>query len=80
MFALFDTEDELWMGTDMGPLVYADEMVARVAAAICDRSLHQHVGRTRARKLDAPFVRLRDQKPLLTPAVEALAQLEEGRF
>lgn len=80
MFGLYDTTDNLWMGTDQGPLLYDDEMIARVSAMICDRTLHQPLGRTCARVFEVADLKLRDQKPLLETAVDALAQLEMGYF
>ena len=78
MFGLNDTKDNLWMGNDEGPLLYEDEEVAKVAAQIVDRSLHQVMGRTRALPYMGQAVRLRDQIPVLTDPVAALGQLEDG--
>jgi hypothetical protein len=80
MFGLYDTADNLWMGTEQGPLLYGDEMIARVAAMMCDRTLHQPLGRTRACVFKPAHLTLRDHKPLLESAVDALAQLELGYF
>jgi hypothetical protein len=80
MYGLYDMDDNLWMGTDAGPLLYEDEMIARVSAMIVDKSLHQRVARTRAKLFNGDWVKLRDSKPLLESAVEALDKLEMGCF
>lgn len=78
MYGLFDTVDRLWMGNGGGPLTYEDEQVAEVAAMICDRSLHQLMGRTRAIRYIPSPVSFRDSKPILTDPATALGQLEDG--
>jgi len=78
MLGLYDTRDSLWMGTDEGPLLYEDAELAKVAAQIVDRALHQPPGRTRAIPYTPGFKRIRDAKPILTPPALALAKLEDG--
>jgi hypothetical protein len=77
-FGLYDTEDNLWVGNDKGPLLYDDEALARVAGMVADRCLHQRLGRTRALPFQGGELKLHDHKPLLATATEALTQLEEG--
>lgn len=78
MLGLYDTDDNLWMGNEEGPLLYEEEDLARVSAMICDRALHQRMGRTRAREFDGRTVICRDSKALLETPTEALRKLEEG--
>jgi hypothetical protein len=77
-FGLYDTEDKLWMGNKDGPMVFEGKLLAEIAAMICDRTLHQRMGRTRAVAFTAGEMQLRDSKPLLESPEEALAHLEEG--
>jgi hypothetical protein len=77
-FGLYDTEDRLWMGNKDGPILFEGEVLADIAAMICDRTLHQRMGRTRALPYIAGEMELRDSKPLLETPEEALAHLEEG--
>jgi hypothetical protein len=78
-FGLYDSEDNVWMGNEDGPLLYGEERLAKVSAMVTDRCLHQPQGRTRAIPFDVKSVKLRDTVPLLETPVDAIAQIEEGR-
>jgi hypothetical protein len=79
-WGLFDTEDKVWLGDDNGPLLFDEEILARVAAELSDVMIGQEPGRTAAKVFDGGALRLRDHRSIRMSAEAALAGLEEGRF
>jgi len=78
MYGLYDTTDNCWMGNSEGPLLYEDEMLAKVAARTLDVQLKQAAGRTRAIPYTEESVVLKDEKETFMSPEEALRRLEEG--
>jgi hypothetical protein len=78
MYGLYDTNDHCWMGNDEGPLLYEDEMLAKVAARMVDVQLKQAPGRTRAVPYNEESVVHKDEKETAMGPEEALRRLEEG--
>ncbi len=77
-WGLLDTQDNVWIGNDTGPITFHDYAIARVAAQMCDVMLAQQPGRTRAVLFDGRNLRLRDcQKTAMSPE-EALRRMESG--
>lgn len=50
-WGLYDAETNTWVGNDSGPVMYTDEIIARVSAEITDIMLGQQPGRTKHRRL-----------------------------
>jgi hypothetical protein len=81
MIGLWDTKDNLWVGSDSGPLKFEDDEsdLARVAAQMVDTQTGQHPGRTIAKPFPDGFrPRKVDNVPILMSPEEALKKLEEG--
>jgi hypothetical protein len=84
IYGMYDTQDNLWMGDENGPILFdsekdPDPKIAQVRAQMLDTQLGQHPGRTRAREWQPAPVTLRDEKPVVLDPLEALVRLEEGR-
>ena len=82
VWGIFDTEDRLWLGDDLGPAVFDDEKIAQVAARVADVRLRQKPGRCQAKELPENRRRFkcRDEKAAHMTVIEALRGLEEGRY
>lgn len=73
--ALYDTEGEAWIGNDVGPLTYEDQLVARAAATVLNE-MFGTVARFSAREYDEKPKRVKDSITAPISAQEAIAQLE----
>ena len=78
LWGLLDTQDNVWMGTDIGPNIYTDYSLARIAAEIIDVKLGQELGRTRATEYRGGANHLRDEVKAKMSSEKALQLLESG--
>lgn len=75
-FGILDIRDKLWMGSDEGPYIYEDYVIAQVCAQIIEEMAGYGMGRCRAVPwTDAP-ARLRDDVPVLRGPLAALQRIE----
>lgn len=78
-WGIFDTKDCLWLGDDIGPKLFDDEMLAKIAAEMADVQLRQNTGRCRARAfIPAGHMSVRDELPVKLEPLRALKLLEHG--
>jgi hypothetical protein len=78
-WGILDTQDNVWIGNDDGPLSYDDEKLAQVACQMAAVQAKVELTRYRARELPAsgPW-NLRDKVRTVCTPEEALRRLEEG--
>jgi hypothetical protein len=78
-WGILDTEDNVWIGNDAGPLLYDNQGLAFVAARMSDVQLGYQPGRCRAAEFIPQPVRLRDTVKAKCSPLKALEDLETGR-
>jgi hypothetical protein len=78
VWGIYDTVDGVWMGDDKGPVTYADEWVAKIAAHTLDVRLRQNPGRNKAIEFTDKNLRLRDTVETKMTTEEALKLIEDG--
>lgn len=87
IYGLYDTEDNVWLGDEKGPMLFdtntdplPGEPGCKVRAMMCDAQLKWKFGRTEAREWHPAEVRHRDSVDIKRDALTALTMLEEGRL
>ena len=78
VFGLLDTEDNLWMGDDNGPSLYADHDLARITAEFRSVQLGWSPTRIQATEYTQPATRKRDEVPVVRSMKGWLARRERG--
>lgn len=81
-YGLYDTEENAWMGTDEGPLLFDGEIdeLAHVRARMVDAQLVWPAGRTRPMEWVPQELHRKDEIPVKREALEAYIGLEEGKW
>lgn len=77
-WGVLDTQDNLWMGDDRGPILFEDEMLARISSQIVsDQILNTDLSqRFQAREYPGGPARIVDEITVRRTAVEALRRIE----
>lgn len=80
-WGLFDTRHKNWLSPDKheGPVTYASEETAKLAARIVDVQLRQPAGQTRATWFVPSRMNKIGEQTILASGEQALKMLEEGR-
>lgn len=76
-FGLYDSKDNLWMGTKDGPLSYDDYELARVAAAVMNAQF-RYTNRIVVKENDGLPKVHKDNVDAAMTTLEAIKHLEDG--
>lgn len=77
-WGILDTKDNTWMGNENGPLLYDEEILAKLAARVLETRLRWFAGRIRAKVYPGGPKQLKDKLTPKIDAVTALKRLESG--
>lgn len=77
-WALWDTQDNLWIGNDTGPLRYDDEILGRLAAEVASGILGWEPVRITVKEYDGSATKIRDDVPIIHTVQEVLHHVTQG--
>lgn len=77
-WGIIDTQDNVWMGTTIGPLVYVEKNVALLKALIIAEQLEFATGRLTVVYYNHGANQMRDEVEVKRSGAEALRRLESG--
>jgi hypothetical protein len=75
---VWDSADEVWLGTEEGPLTYPDTDVAEIAREMLALQLKISASRLVLQTYDGSGARIRDRMTTVMTSERALRHLEEG--